>query len=367
MESSSASGQDAPVPGELYRALLAYAVRAPSLLNAQPWRVELAEGQPMRLWIDRDRMFPALDPLNRQTVLSQATFLENLEIAASHMGYTVSIDYFPLGWGTDATIHKFPVARVECIPSKGQKEDPLFSSMNTRQTFRGAFDRKPLDDEALTSISGSFENEFTSFIGLTDPAACQNIGELVCRALAVTFEQKERIEEWTRMLRFEDEEPAQSVDGIGLSHMGGGESFFSAITGRRLTRDKVNSDPYSFCEYLMERCTDQVRSAKGYGWISTKGKSRLNQVHAGRALERAWLQATGCGIGLQPFHHILGDYPGMAGIQKELKELLGVSDSHTIQAFFRLGYAVPGKTPTSRRPADSFIFSPSARQLGGPE
>ena len=361
MESSSVSGQDAPDPGELYRALLPYAVRAPSLLNAQPWRVELTEGQPMRLWIDRDRMFPALDPLNRQTVLSQATFLENLEIAASHMGYTASIDYFPLGWGTDATIHEFPVARVECTPSKKAEEEPLISCLNNRQTFRGSFENKTLDADILANISGSFESEFTSFVSLTDPGTCNNIGDLVCRALGVTFEQKERIEEWIRMLRFGDEVTAQSADGIVLSQLGGGESIFSAITGKRLTRDKVNSDPYLFCEYLTDRCADQVRSARGYGWISTKGKSRLNQVHAGRALERVWLQATCSGIGLQPYHHVLGDYPGMAGIQKELKDILGVSESHTIQAFFRLGYAAPGKVYTPRRPVESFIFSPPGR------
>lgn len=315
----------------------------------------------MLLWIDRDRMLPALDPLVRQTVLSQATFLENLEIAASHMGYTSSIDFFPRGWGTEATIHEYPVARVECTPSKSPEEDPLFSCLNRRQTFRGAFDRKPFGIDALMSIGRSFESEFTSFVGLTDPEACKKIGELVCRALAVTFEQRERIEEWLRMLRFEDEESVQSADGIGLSQMGGGESIFSAITGRRLTRDKVKSDPYLFCEYLMERCADQVRSARGYGWISTKGNNRLNQVHAGRALERVWLQATGNGIGLQPYHHILGDYPGMTEINKELKELLGVSESHTVQAFFRLGYSPPGKIFTPRRPVDSFLFSPPGR------
>jgi hypothetical protein len=361
MESSPVSGQGAPASGEPYQTLLAYAARAPSLLNAQPWRVELAEGQPMYLWIDRDRMFPALDPLNRQTVLSQATFLENMEIAASHLGYTALIDYFPRGWGTDATIHEFPVARMECTPSKSPEEAPLFSCLNTRKTFRGPFQKKPLDTDALASISGSFESEFTSFVGLTDPEACKKIGELVCRALAVTFEEKRRVEEWIRMLRFEGEGPAQSADGIGLSQIGGGESIFGAITGRRLTRDKVNSDPYLFCEYLMERCADQVRSAGGYGWISTKGKSRLNQVHAGRALERVWLQATGSGIGLQPYHHVLGDYPGMAVIHKELKDILGVSESHTVQAFFRLGYAAPGKVYSPRRPVESFIFSSSGR------
>lgn len=362
MVSSSKSGQDTPTPQEaMYNSVLAYAIRAPSLLNSQPWRVEIVEGQMMRLWMDRERMFPALDPGNRQMVLSHATFLENLEIAATHLGYSTSIDYFPLGWGTDATIHEFPVAQVECSPSPGREQDPLFPFLDVRQTCRGPFERKALDNDSLTSISGSFESEFTSFVVLTDPPTCEKIGDLVSRSLKTVFERKERVEEWIRMVRFDDRETDLSRDGIGLSHMSGGESILSAIRGTRLSREKVERDPSLFCNYLLERCSEQVRAVGGFGWISTKGKSRLNQVHAGRALERAWLQATASSIGFQPFHHVLGDYAGMAGTQEELKDLLGVSGSHTIQAFFRLGYAVPGKTRTPRRSPASFVSSPAGR------
>jgi nitroreductase len=362
MVSPSFSGQDAPPsPEAVYHSLLAYAIRAPSLLNSQPWRVEIAEGQMMRLWIDRERMFPALDPMNRQMVLSHATFLENLEIAASHLGYRTSIDYFPLGWGTDATIQDLPVAQVECIPSPDREQDTLFPFLDSRQTCRGAFERKALDNDSLMSISGSFESEFTSFVALTDPQTCQKIGDLVGRSLKTALGQKERVEEWIRMVRFDDRETDLSRDGVGLSHMSGGESILSAIRGTRLSREKVDRDPSLFCSYLLERCSEQVHAVGGYGWISTKGKSRLNQVHAGRALERVWLQATARGIGFQPYHHVLGDYAGMAGIQEELKDLLGVSGSHTLQAFFRLGYAVPGKTRTPRRSPASFVSSPAGR------
>jgi len=356
MVSPSLSGQDAPPsPEAVYHSVLAYAIRAPSLLNSQPWRVEIAEGQMMRLWIDRERMFPALDPLNRQMVLSHATFLENLEIAASHLGYSTSIDYFPRGWGTDATIQEFPVAQVECSPSPGNEQDPLFPCLDARQTCRGPFERKPLDNNSLMSIPGSFKSEFTSLVVLTDPRTCEKIGDLVVRSLKTALERKERREEWIRMVRFDDRETDLSNDGIGLSHMGGGESILSAIRGTRLSREKVNRDPSLFCNYLLERCSEQVRSVGGYGWISTKGKSRLNQIHAGRALERTWLQATASGIGLQPYHHVLGDYADMTGIQEELKDLLGVSETHTIQAFFRLGFAVPGKPRTLRRSPASFV------------
>jgi hypothetical protein len=362
MVSPSLSGQDSPTSSEMaFNTVLTYAIRAPSLLNAQPWRVEITEGQIMRLWIDRERMFPALDPLNRQTVLSQATFLENLEIAASHLGYSASIDYFPHGWGTDATIHEFPVAQVECTPSPGREEDPLFPCLDARQTWRGPFERKPLDNATIISISESFDSEFTSFVVLTDPQTCERIGDLVTRSLMVALEREERRAEWIRMSRFDDREIDHTEDGVGLSHMGGGESIISAITGKRLTRERVNHDPSLFGNYLLDRCTAQVRSVGGYGWISTKGKSRLNQVHGGRALERVWLQATANGVGLQPYHHVLGDYAEMTGIKEELMDLLGISESHTVQAFFRLGFTVPRKTRTPRRSPDSLISSPHGR------
>ncbi|MBP1929223.1 nitroreductase [Methanolinea mesophila] len=360
MVSPHLSGHDPPLAqGDVYREGLPYAVHAPSLLNAQPWRVEMVKGQSMRLWIDRERMFPALDPVNRHTLISQATFLENFKIAASYFGYRTSIDYFPLGWGTDATIHEFPIAQVECSPSPDNRNaDPLFPFLMTRQTCRTPFDKKPLDNDALVDVAGSFESEFTSFVTLTDPEVCREIGDLVARALPLALGSRERTMEWIKMVRFDEDEARLSGDGIGLSWLGGGESLLSVITGKRLSREKVQADPELFCAYLRERCAEQVRSAAGYGWISTKGKSRVNLIHAGRALERVWLHATSAGIGLQPYHHVLGDYPGTGELHGELKDILGISGSHTVQAFFRLGYAASAKTRTFRRPPESFLMPP---------
>ena len=62
-------------PDPELREILAYAARASSSHNAQPWRIEVAGPSSLRLLADRSRYLPVVDPDNREMFLSFGAFL----------------------------------------------------------------------------------------------------------------------------------------------------------------------------------------------------------------------------------------------------------------------------------------------------
>ena len=65
---------------------LHHASLAPSGHNAQPWAVQVSGPGRLRLGTARERWLPAVDPENRETLLSLGCFLENFAVAARAHG-----------------------------------------------------------------------------------------------------------------------------------------------------------------------------------------------------------------------------------------------------------------------------------------
>ena len=62
--------------------ILHYASLAPSGHNSQPWCVRLIDDRKMIIGADPERRLPAVDPNNREVMLSLGAFVENLSLAA---------------------------------------------------------------------------------------------------------------------------------------------------------------------------------------------------------------------------------------------------------------------------------------------
>ena len=71
--------------------ILYYAALAPSGHNAQPWTVKMITSRPWIVGTDSSRWLPAVDPENREMMISMGAFLENLATAASSQGYEAEI------------------------------------------------------------------------------------------------------------------------------------------------------------------------------------------------------------------------------------------------------------------------------------
>lgn len=76
------AGQTAKQLDAVGNAILYYGSLAPSGHNSQPWVVRVLSQNEWIIGVDPDRRLPAVDPGNREVMLSLGAFAENLSIAA---------------------------------------------------------------------------------------------------------------------------------------------------------------------------------------------------------------------------------------------------------------------------------------------
>ncbi|MFC0773347.1 nitroreductase family protein [Terrimonas alba] len=69
------------------REILYLASLAPCGHNTQPWLVNYIAPYHWIIGNDKSKWLPAVDPAQRETILSIGAFMQNLEYAASHFGY----------------------------------------------------------------------------------------------------------------------------------------------------------------------------------------------------------------------------------------------------------------------------------------
>ena len=82
---------------DVRRWILSYAILAPHSHNLQSWIVDLRQPGEITLQCDLTRLLPETDPLSRQIMMSQGTFLELLDMAARQKGLRADIEL-----GTDS-------------------------------------------------------------------------------------------------------------------------------------------------------------------------------------------------------------------------------------------------------------------------
>src|SRR5450432_1978324 len=75
-----------PIRGD-ERAILYLASLAPSGHNTQPWFVKYIEPYHWIIGNDKSKWLLGVDPTQRETILSIGAFLQNIEYAASNLGY----------------------------------------------------------------------------------------------------------------------------------------------------------------------------------------------------------------------------------------------------------------------------------------
>ena len=79
---------------ELLRNAVLVACRAPSVHNSQPWRW-VAEGDRLRLFVDRYRTVPGTDDSGREAIISCGAVLDHLRVAMLAAGWHANIKRFP--------------------------------------------------------------------------------------------------------------------------------------------------------------------------------------------------------------------------------------------------------------------------------
>lgn len=331
---------------ELRRWILAHAILAPHSHNLQSWLVDLSEANTITLRVDLARLLPQTDPLGRQIIMSQGTFLELLDMAARQRGYRTQITPFPEGEPRGA-LDQRPSARIQLYADASVKPDPLFAAIFKRHTNRAAYQASAPAANALEQIRASVtgypvQPGFTS----TDQAALlQQQRDIAQAAWRVELQTPHTLLESYRWLRVGPDEIARHRDGLSLN-----EPLPRALTALGLfDRSRASAPDSTEIKQQIQTFNEKMAATPAFFWLISADNSRKTQLEAGRAYVRAQLAATLNGLSMHPLQQALQEYPEQQQNYRAIHQLLGAqAPGQTVQMWARLGYG-PQISPAPRR------------------
>lgn len=317
--------------------ILHYASLAPSGHNSQPWYVRVIDDRKMIIGADPERRLPAVDPNNREAMLSLGAFVENLSLAAGDMGY-----------GTQTVVKARSPLEQEILEVTLRKVKPVaypLKRMTLRMTAKHGYRSKELKKDDVDALAKPLAGHLFYFPRGSEHAQC--IAEGTVEAFRVQTDRDEAQQELVKWLRLSHKAAGTHRDGLTTEGM--------EILGLKGWYVRHFTKPEDFMKASMRKRSMEHTAnlaEQGGGWfvITGAGNSFADLIDAGRGFERMALMARERGVAIHPMTQILEEEIGR-------KEIASNHDSGMMPQFvLRVGYLDPYPGPVSpRRPVSWFL------------
>jgi hypothetical protein len=318
--------------------ILFLASLAPSGHNTQPWFVQYLEPYHWIIGSDRTKWLPAVDPTQRETMLSIGAFIQNLEYAAGSLGYVCD-------WNLLAQTNQSD--RVMAVKLRKSASAKAFDTekIKNRRTVRSGFLSDVLKPEDIKDLVDA-EAEWIHYLPATSQAS-QLINEQTIEANRLQADRDPAQQELADWIRFSSRDAEQYRDGLTTASMEI-EGAAGWVVRNFYSRDSVMTQDFR------SRGLDQIRQevAASAGWIlvTSKEHSVAALLEAGRRMQRLFLKVREKAIAIHPMTQILEE----ASTRKILNQSVGITEP--IQFILRTGYVKDYSPPVSlRRPVDGFM------------
>jgi hypothetical protein len=318
--------------------ILALASLAPSGHNTQPWSVKYLEPYHWIIGCDKNRWLPAVDPAQRETVLSIGTFIQNLEYAAAHAGYNCQFNILA------ATNQAEDIVEVKLDKTGGA---PVFdiAKIKNRRTVRSIYLGDSLKKEDADYL---FSDEPDYFRFIPNNAKEYNyLNEQTIEANRIQSYRDAAQTELSEWIRFSSADAEKYRDGLTTAGM-----EIEGISGFAVRNfyDKTSVMKNSFRDQSIDKVKTQVSQSAGWLLITSKDNLTATLLKTGRRMQRLFLKVRDKGIALHPMTQILEE----PSTNQTVNQSIGVNDN--IQFILRLGYLKNYPAPVSlRRPVDRFV------------
>ncbi|MEW6125724.1 MAG: nitroreductase [Acidobacteriota bacterium] len=320
------------------REILFLASLAPSGHNTQPWFVQYLEPYHWLIGNDKSRWLPAVDPNQRETILSIGAFVQNLEYAAAAFGYRCNWNLLARN-NQDEQVIK---VRLNKTPAK---IDFDIAKIRNRRTMRSNFLNEVLKNEDLDYLVNT-ESEFIHYLPVTGKES-QFISEQTIEANRLQAYRDPAQHELAEWIRFSSKDAQAYRDGLTTAGM-----EIEGISGW-LVRNFYNKNDVmkiDFRERGLDRIRQQVSKSAGWILITAKDNAVETLIETGSRMQRLFLNVRDRNIAIHPMTQILEE----ASTGQTLNQAIGISD--TIHFILRTGYVKNYLPPVSlRRPPGWFV------------
>ena len=320
-------------------AILNYASLAPSGHNSQPWFVKIGETNKWIIGADPERRLPAVDPNNREVMLSLGAFAENLSLAAGTFGLKAEMQIIAKT--------SFDQDIIEVTLKESKSEDFSLQRITRRMTVKHGYLPNEIKNEDLAALSGHMQGQLFYFPRGSEHARCIEAGVIEnFRIQANRDDAQQELVKWVRLSNTDAKKHRDGLTTEGMEIRG-----FSGWFVRNLFKPEDFMKPGSRQQGV--RLTEKL-ARQGGGWliITSKGNSVEDWIDTGRKFEHLALMARERHIAIHPMTQYLEERPG----QKQ------IADNHEAgvipQFLLRVGYLAEYPDPVSlRRPVSWFVRS----------
>ena len=313
-------------PAEKLRFLLRYAVRAPSGHNTQPWLFHIVDDA-VQLHADRSRAMPAVDPGDRELIMSCGAALLHLRIALHHFGYAGEVTLFP-----DKNRPDYLARAGLGAPAPAPPEDEyLFRTIPHRRTYRFKFEDHPVPDQLQAALGEAATLEGARLHLIGNRAEQEAVADLVAAGDAILDENTQFRDELAAWMRANRDLSGDGMPGYAFG-FGDVASHFVPFLIRKL--DLLQSQA--------EKDRMLAATAPLLAVLETAADTPAAWLAAGQAVARVLLRAGAQGV----WASFLNGPITVPELRTQLRARLG-SDGFP-QLLLRLGYG-PEVPPTPRR------------------
>jgi hypothetical protein len=317
--------------------IISNGILAASGHNMQPWKVKLDDDKNIfYLYADSHLLNLEVDPLARQTMITQGTFLEYLIVAGNKFGYDVNIELFPKGEYDEKNLvnsmDSKPVAKINLSQTK--ESEHLYNYMFYPDTNREAYEKTKLTEEQISTLKLLSEDDIDIRI-LDGEEDLKKLGSLTMKGAEIeagihrmNMESANvfRSNEYTKnKFRYGYSFEGQDISGLKMYLLEGAITLIPSINSEKASKDMYISST-----------KNSIENTPCYGIVATKGNSRIEQVKSGMVYSRLVLTAHSLGLAMQPLSQVLEEYPEMKDQYSEVHKEFAFP-GETLQMLFRIG------------------------------
>nr|WP_183884218.1 nitroreductase [Pedobacter cryoconitis] len=320
------------------RRILYFASLAPSGHNTQPWFIQHIEPLHWIICNDKSKWLPAVDPMQRETILSIGAFIQNLEYAADYLGYRCQFSLIA------SNNQDEKVMSVQLIRSGNQFKYNV-ETIVQRRTIRSNILSAGLKIEHIRQLIDN-EPDLIHFIP-HKTKSYYDLNEQTIEANKIQSYRNPAQKELADWIRFSSKDAEKYGDGLTTGSM-----EIEGISGWvvRNFYGKSNVMGKNFRNQNINQVEKQVASSAGWFLITSKDNSVSSLIETGRRMQRLFLKVKEKGIAIHPMTQILEE----PSIYQSLNASIGLNDP--IQFVLRTGYVKDYPEPVSlRRTVDQLV------------
>lgn len=311
--------------------IIAHGLLASSGHNTQPWKFVFKDDKnAFEMFIDRSHLTSEVDPDRRQLLISQGTFIKNMEIASEVLGYELKISY-------DINDEWNIYQRLATITIKktNSKRHKLYDHLFNPDTHRGAYKTMALSDEGkkrMSSLAKSYELEIKIIEEADD---VKYIGNLALEGAFIEARNQDVMNETCRL--FKNNETSKKVNPYGFSLEGQGLPAFMIWFIQILMRFFPSfNHPDQTKKAFLNGTHQAISHTHTYIMIKSNELDPKSLIKVGMLYQELILNLHDLGLVIQPLSQGIEVYDDMKPVYEKIHKAYG-NDQHILM-LARIGY-----------------------------